>query len=196
MSLAYGPTTTDSGTVSLGYQYNSDAGNAKSGTVNISYAATSPHLYIANLFSVLDECTLGSNGSLSSCAATPASGGSGAPAGIAFNGATAPWALAINGNYLYVTSDSTLSGGHAYIGNQQSSTVAVCSIGSGGALTGCANSAVGIEPNGVAILGNDAYVTDDDNIYKCTVGAGGSLGSCAASNGGATFSAPQQVVIH
>ena len=310
LSLTYAPTTMDSGTLSLGYQYNSDSGNAKSGTVNISYAATAPHLYIANLFSVLYECTLGSGGSLTACAATPASGGSGSPAGIAFNGAavyvtdfyagnvdlcavqsdgsfsscavalsglTSPWALAIDGNYLYITSDSTLghttycqigtdgslsncastasgtnlvngiaigggyaylsalnppqtgydvdvctvnadgsltdctptgsgfsdpqfitlSGAQAYIGNQQSSTVAVCSVDGGGALTGCANSSVGIEPNGVAIFGSDAYVTDDDdNIYKCTVGTGGSLGNCAASNGGATFAAPQQVVIH
>ena len=310
LSLTYAPTTMDNGTLSLAYQYNSDSGSAKSGTANISYAATAPHLYIANLFSVLYECTLGSGGSLSACAATPASGGSGSPAGIAFNGATvyvtdfyagnvdlcavnsdgsfsscavalsgitSPWALAINGNDLYISSDSTLghttycqigtdgslsncastasgtnlvngiaigggyaylsalnppqtgydvdvcsvngdgsltgctstgsgftdpqfitlSGGHAYIGNQQSSTVAVCSIGSGGTLISCANSPVGIEPNGVAIFGNDAYVTDDDdNIYKCTVGSGGGLGSCAASNGGATFSAPQQIVIH
>lgn len=310
LALTYAPTTVDSGTLSLGYRYDSDSGNAKSGTVNISYAATAPHVYIPNLFSVLYACTLGSDGSLSSCAATPASGGSGSPSGIAFNGATvyvtdfyagnvylcaangdgsfsscavalsglvSPWALAINGGYLYITSDSTmgstidcrigadgalsncastasgtnlvngiavggghaylsalnppqtgyevdvctveadgsltgctptgsgfsdpqfitLSGGYAYIGNQQSSTVAVCSIGSGGILTSCANSAVGFEPNGVAIFGNDAYVTDDDdNIYKCTVGTGGSLGSCAASNGGATFRAPQQIVIH
>ena len=311
LSLTYAPTTQDSGTLSLVYQYNSDLGNAKSGTVNISYAAASPHLYIANLFSVLDECTLASDGSLSSCAATPAGGGgSSAPAGIAFNGTAAyvtdfyggnvylcavgsdgsfsscavalssvsyPWALAINGNYLYVTSDSTvghttycqigtdgalsscaatasptnlvngiaigggyaylsalnpaetgyqvdvctvnsdgsltgcaatgsgfsdpqfitLSGGHAYIGNQQNSTVGVCSIGSAGALTGCSNSSVGSEPNGIAIFGNHAYVTDDnDNIYKCTVGGGGALGSCAPSNGGATFTAPQQIVVH
>jgi len=310
LALSYAPTTMDSGTLSLGYQYDSDSGSAKSGTVNISYAATAPHLYIPNLFSVLDECTLASDGSLSSCAATPASGGSGSPSGIAFDGASvyvtdfyagevqqcavnadgsfsscavalsgviSPWALAINGSYLYITSDNTtgsttycrigtggalsscastasgtnlvngiavgggyaylsalnppqtgyqvdvctvngdgsltgcastgsgfsdpqfitLSGGHAYIGNQQSSSVAVCSIGSGGTLASCANSAVGFEPNGVAIFGNEAYVTDDnDNIYKCTVGTGGSLGSCAASNGGTTFSAPQQIVIH
>lgn len=310
LSLTYAPTAVDSGTLSLGYRYDSDSGSAKTGTVNISYAATMPHLYVANLFSVLYECALDGAGSLSSCTATPASGGSGSPAGIAFNGATvyvtdfyagkvdlctvsgdgsfsncavalsgltSPWALAISNDYLYITSDSTLgattycqigtdgalsncsstasgtnlvngiaigggyaylsalnppqtgyivdvctvngdgsltgcastgsgfsdpqfitlSGGYAYIGNQQSSTVGVCSIGSGGALTGCANSPVGSMPNGIAIFGSDAYVSDDnDNIYKCTVGAGGSLGSCAASDGGATFNAPQQLVIH
>ncbi len=305
LSLIYAPTTVDSGTISLGYQYDSDSGSAKSGTVNISYAATMPHLYVANLFSVLYECALGSGGSLSSCVATPASGGSASPAGIAFDGATvyvtdfyagnvdlcsvnsdgsfsncgvalsgltSPWALAIGNGYLYITSDNgtghtvycqigtngalsgcsntasglnlvngiavgggyaylsgnsnnvdvctvnsdgsltgcaatgsgfddpqfvTLSGGYAYVGNQQSSTVAVCTIGTGGTLTGCANSPVGNMPNGIAVYGNDAYVSDDnDNIYKCVVGTGGSLGSCAASNGGASFSAPQQLVIH
>ncbi len=308
LALTYAPSIAGSGTLTLTYGYDNDAGNAKTGTVNISYTATAPHLYVANLFSTLDECTLGSGGALSSCTATPTSGGSASPAGIAFNGnfvyvtdfynsevfvctvdsdgsfsdctaavtgLTAPWALAINNGYLYITSDSTvgttmycqigsdgslsncantangtnlvngiaigggyayltalnsvtgyvldqcvvnsdgslsgctatgsgfsdpqfitLAGGYAYVGNQTNSTVGVCTIGAGGALTSCANSAVGSEPNGVAINGTNAYVSDDnDNIYLCTVNAG-SLSGCSVSDGGATFAAPQQLAIH
>lgn len=311
LSLAYAPTSIDSGTLALGYQYVNDAGDNETGTVSISYATAAPHLYVTNLFSVLDACSLGAGGTVSSCAATPSSGGSASPAGIVFNGnnvyvtdfyndkvwlcavqsdgtfsncavaasgVTNPWALAISGSYLYITSDSTdgvttycligtggalsnctptasgtnlvngiavggdyayltalnpqetgyqvdvctvnsdgsltgctatgsgfsdpqfvtLSGGYAYIGNQQSSSVAVCVIGSGGALTNCANSPVGYEPNGIAIYGSYAYVSDDDdNIYLCTLADNGaSLTSCSASNGGATFDAPQQLAIH
>lgn len=302
LALSYAPTSTESGTISLGYGYTNDAGNTKSGTLSIPYAAIAPHLYVANLYSTLDECTLAGNGALSSCTPTPGSGGSSSPTGIVFNGQLVyvtdfypgnvdictvnsdgsfsdcevaasglsyPWALTINGNYLYIASNTgattycqigsggvlsdciatasgisqvngiaigggyaylslsgsvdecavnadgsltgcvstgsgfnsaqfiVLSSGYAYIGNQQDGSVAVCSIGTGGALITCTNYPVGYKPNGIALYGGYLYASDiNENVYQCVLGNNGALTGCVVSDGGATFSAPQQLAIH
>lgn len=130
------------------------------------------YAYLSGLGGTLDVCVVNSDGSLTACTSTGS--------GFSF-----PQFI-------------TLSGGYAYIGNQRAGAVAVCTIGSGGALTNCANSSVGYEPNAVVIFGNYAYVDDDnDNVYQCTLGSGGAtLTNCAVSNGGATFSAPQQMGLH
>jgi hypothetical protein len=221
LSLTYAPTSVDSGTVALTYQYVNDAGDDETGSVNISYATATPHLYVANLFSTLDECVLGAGGSLTSCAATPSSGGSSSPAGIAFNGnnvyvtdfyagevwlcavnadgsfsscaiaasgLTAPWALAISGSYLYITSDSTLG------------TTTYCQIGTGGALSNCAATASGTNlVNGVAVGGGYAYLTALNPaetgyvVDVCTVNSDGSLTGCTSTGSG--FSDPQFVTL-
>ncbi|HWG77908.1 MAG TPA: hypothetical protein VN660_14110 [Steroidobacteraceae bacterium] len=310
LSLTYAPTSLDSGTLTLGYSYTNDAGHAGTGTVNVSYAAVQPHLYVTNFYSsTVDDCTFGAGGTLSACTPTPSSNAMTGVSGMVFDGNNvymtdfddsfvtlctvnadgtfnpsctqvynsssdpdSPWSLAIGGGYLYIGSGNghgvtycqidaqgllgncaatasgvtyafgiaigggyaylsglsgtldvcavnsdgsltacaatgsgfnfpqfiTLSGGYAYIGNQGAGAVAVCTIGSDGALTSCANSPVGNQPNAVAILGNYAYVDDDnDNIYQCTLGSGGAtLTNCAVSNGGATFAAPQQMGLH
>jgi hypothetical protein len=310
LSLTYAPTRIDGGTLSLGYSYKNDAGNAKTGTVSISYAVIAPYLYVTNFGYPwdIDVCTLAANGGLSACVTTAAGIGLNEPGGIAFDGnkvyiadynanavylcavnadgtfsgcATAatglpgPWTLAINGNYLYITgsnggsteycqigaggalsncaatasgplatygvatyggyaylsalnpgweidvctinSDGTLtgctstgsgfsvpqfitvSGGYVYVANQASDSVAVCSIGTGGALVNCINSPIpsGAIPSGVAFYGGYAYVDGDgDNVYQCSIGSAGALTNCAISNGGATFSEPQQLAFH
>jgi hypothetical protein len=40
LALTYAPTAADSGTLSLGYSYKNNAGQSKTGTVNIAYRAT------------------------------------------------------------------------------------------------------------------------------------------------------------
>lgn len=316
LALTYAPSSTGSSTLSLTYGYDNDAGDARTGTVNISYGGIAPHLYVTSFEGSRSvfECTVATAGALSNCtAALSPLGGSFMPTGIAFYGNTAyladysenaldvcavnsdgslsncdvltgflgAWALAVSGNYLYVAPSNTmanvmycqiggdgslsncaaagswnnllvtgiavgggyayiagfdlsdyesvmyvcvqdtdgtlssctttgsgfsspqfitLTAGYAYIGNQGADAVAVCTIGTGGALTNCNNSSIpgSYEPNGVALFGGYAYVgANNDNLYVCVVNSSdGSLSSCVVSNGGATYGAPQQLAFH
>jgi hypothetical protein len=217
LPLTYAPTATGSGTLTLGYGYDDNAGVAKTGTLNIAYTATSPHLYVANLFSNLTVCSFGVSGALTGCAPT-ASGGSASPAGIAFYGDVAyvsdfyngevdvctansdgsisgcsavsgfayPWALAVSGNYLYVTTANTFD--HTM----------VCQIGAGGSISfsNCQNTGVNYA-NGIALYGGYAYVSAIVNsnfaFQVCTVNNDGTLSNC--TNTGSGWSNPQFITI-
>ncbi len=73
----------------------------------------------------------------------------------------------------------------------------VCTIATAGTLMNCSASAVGFEPNAVAIYGSNAYVSDHaDNISFCTVGLAGNLANCVVSNGNGNFPTPLQLVVH
>jgi 6-phosphogluconolactonase (cycloisomerase 2 family) len=86
-----------------------------------------------------------------------------------------PWQLAVNGNTLYATTANTSSGG-----------VTTCTIGSGGALSNCAESA-GSGTAGIAVNSSYAYVGVGPNaVDVCTVGALGALTGCVGT--GSTFS--------
>lgn len=89
LTLNFAPQSSGSGTLTLNYSYYNDAGKAKTGTIDIPYLATSPHLYVTNLWTELDECDIGAGGVLGTCTKTPATGGPQFPSGIAFNGNTA-----------------------------------------------------------------------------------------------------------
>jgi hypothetical protein len=316
LSLTYAPTAAGGGTLYLTYSYNDNSGTAKSGTVSIVYAATVPHLYVAELLGpagppgLLYSCSLNPDGTLSICAQT--GNGFSTPSGIAFYGSNyayvtdffnnavyvcsvgadgsladctntgiilqlpnfqSPFQLAVNGSTLYITNANSgggvttcaigtggalsncaesagmgnsgiavnsnyayvgvgastvdecavgpmgsltgctptgtgfsdvdgisLANGYAYIANQSSGTVSVCSVSSGGSLAPCANStfAPGIEPSSVAVNGGQAYVNDsnNNNMYLCSVGNLGALGGCVISNGGTTFIGAIQIAIH
>jgi hypothetical protein len=202
--LTYAPTVTGSGTVTLNYGYDDNAGAAKTGTLNIPYAATALHLYVTNLVSTVDECTLGTGGAPSSCAAT-ASGGSASPTGIAFYGNVAyitdfdngavdvctansdgsisgcsavtgffyPWAVAVSGNYLYVTT-----------ANIHGTTMA-CQIGSGGSLSfsNCSNTGI-TYATGIAVGGGHAYYSAYSSVYVCVANADGSISGCNSTGSG------------
>jgi len=213
LPLAYAPTGNGSGTLTLDYGYDDNAGVAKTGTVDIAYEATSPHLYVANLFSNLTVCSFGVNGALSGCAPT-ASGGSASPAGIAFYGDVAyvsdfyngkvdvctansdgsisgcsavsgfgyPWALAVSGNYLYVTTDNT------------NDHTMVCQIGAGGSISfaNCANTGVNFS-NGIAINGSYAYVDNFSGVQVCAINGDGTFSNCTSTGSG--WSNPQFITI-
>src|SRR6185437_11190039 len=57
-------------------------------TVQVA-CANNLHVYVTNLWTELDACAIGSDGILSTCTKTPATGGATYPSGIAFNGNTA-----------------------------------------------------------------------------------------------------------
>jgi hypothetical protein len=140
------------------------------GSATSGIAVSSSYAYIGTGPNTVDVCAIVS-GSLSGCTST----------GSGFVG--------VNG--------ITLSGGYAYIANQNNNTVSVCTIDIGGTLSGCAASPVGSQPADVVIKGNQAYVDDwNGNVNLCSVGAGGALTNCAVSNGGPGFNIGVQITIH
>jgi hypothetical protein len=146
---------------------------ASAGMDTSGIAVSSSYAYVGVGASTVDECTVGPMGSLTDCT----------PTGSGF--------LGVDG--------ISLENGYAYIANQSSGTVSVCSVGSG-SLSQCATSAIapGVMPNSVAVNGGQAYVYDsnNNNMYLCLVGNLGALGSCMISNGGTTFSNAIQIAIH
>jgi hypothetical protein len=169
LSLTYAPTAAGGGTLYLTYGYNDNSGTAKSGTVSIAYAATVPHLYVAELFGplgppgLLYSCSLNPGGALSSCA--PTGNGFIAPSGIAFYGS----------NYAYVT-------------DFMNNAVYVCSVGADGSLSGCADTEIIVQvpnfqsPFQLAVNGSTLYITNansGDGVTTCAIGTGGALSNCA-----------------
>jgi hypothetical protein len=139
------------------------------GSATSGIAVSPSYAYIGSGPNTVDVCTVGLDGSLSTCLST----------GSGFVG--------VNG--------ITLSGGYAYIANQNNNTVSVCRIDIGGTLSGCAASPVGSQPADVVIKGNQAYVDDwNGNVNLCSVGAGGALINCAPSGPGFNFGV--QIAIH
>jgi hypothetical protein len=142
------------------------------GTGTSGVAASSDHAYIGYGPSVLDVCAIGVLGSLSGCTST----GSG-----------------------FVGLDGiSLSGGYAYVANENDGSVSVCSINTNGSLSGCTLYSVGVAPTDVVISGNLAYINDasSGNVYLCPVVAGGAWGICMIANAGTSFSAGIQIAIH
>jgi hypothetical protein len=176
LPLSYAPTLPGSGTLTLNYSYNDDSGTAKTGTVNIPYAATYSHLYIAAITSfsprtgVLNYCVLNTDGSLSNCATT--AGNLVAPTGIVFNGPNT-----------------------AYVADYGNNTVNLCNVAADGSFSSCAATGNGFnfqQPFELAISGNTLYVTDDvtgswGGVVTCNINGDGTLSGCilqaGASNG-------------
>jgi hypothetical protein len=202
LGLTYAPTAptlAGVGPLSLTYGYNDDSGTAKTGTVSITYVATVPHLYVAQLSGALYYCTLNADGTLSGCAAT--GNGFSAPTGIAFYGSSFAYVTDYYNSAVYVcnvNSDGTLSGCsstgsnfqypwqlavngstlYATNANTSSGGVTTCTIGSGGALSNCAESA-GNGTAGIAVNSSYAYVgVSASTVDACSVGALGALAGC------------------
>jgi hypothetical protein len=211
LSLTYVPTMAAAGTLSLTYGYNDDSGMPNTGSVSINYVATVPHLYVTNLTTGLYYCALNADGSLVSCALT--GDGFSAPAGIAFYGSSyayvtdfysnlvwvcsvamdgslvpgcvsttsinfqSPWQLAVSGNTLYAT-NAYASGG-----------VTTCTIGTGGMLSNCTQSAGGTGTAGVAASSSYAYVGVSVSagvtaVDSCVIGVLGALSGCQITGSG------------
>jgi hypothetical protein len=218
LSLTYAPTLAGGGTLYLTYGYNDNSGTAKSGTVSIAYAATVPHLYVAELFGpsgppgLLYSCSLDPFGALSGCA--PTGNGFTAPSGIAFYGSNyayvtdffnnavygctvdaegslslcadtliivqspnfqSPFQLAVNGSTLYITNGESGDG------------VTTCAIGTGGALSNCAEApeSAGVDTSGIAVSSSYVYVgVGASTVDECTVGSMGGLTHCTSTGSG------------
>jgi hypothetical protein len=170
-------------------------------------------LYVANAinFGGISSCAIGVDGSLSGCTRTAGSG---------------LIALEIQGNFLYTGNGNSLQvcsvaaagpptgcvgtgsgfnsiwgvgldAGFAYVGNQGSGNVSVCSRDPmNGTLSGCTNYAVGGGPTDVTIRGSRAYVADlYGNLRVCDIGAANGLFNCASSTGGTSMSFVLQIAI-
>ena len=171
LSLTYAPTAstpTGVGPLSLTYGYNDNSGTAKTGTVSIAYAATVPHLYVAQSSGTLDYCSLNLDGSLSSCAVT--GNGFSGPTGIAFYGSS-----------------------FAYVTDVLNNAVYVCNVMNDGSLSGCLSTGTSFQyPWQLAVNGNTLYATDASvpgEVTSCTIGVDGTLSSCIQSVGSASASA-------
>jgi adhesin/invasin len=175
LALSYAPQYTDNGTLTLSYSYDNDEGNAKTGTINVPYSAIGPHLYVANVWTELDECAIGADSTLSTCARTPSSGGPQYPSGIAFNGNTA-----------YVTD----------FGN---AAIDACAVNADGSLSSCSayssfpanwqpwSLTVNTASNGNTYL----YASDENSLYgkveQCTLAVDGSISSCTPTASGVVW---------
>ena len=163
LTLTYAPTVNGSGTITLGYGYNDDAGTAKSGTANITYASIPGFLYLTDpaTQSIVTCAVSGVDGSLSACA-NAVTGLSGAPTGIAFSG-----------NWAYVTPGAV------------STDVDVCPVNANGTLGACASAQTFTSPTALAVSGGYLYVTDANGpgyVYSCTINnVNGSLSACIAN---------------
>jgi DNA-binding beta-propeller fold protein YncE len=186
-------------------------GNGFQSPWQLAINGNSNTLYATNIAGGVTMCAINvSSGTLSGCSTTgPGSATSGIAVGpsYAYIG-TGPntvdvCAITLSGSLSPCTSTGsgfvgvngiTLSGGYAYIANQNNSTVSVCKIDIGGTLSGCAASPVGTQPADVVIKGNQAYVDDwDGNVYLCSVAAG-ALINCAPSS--TSFNLGIQIAIH
>jgi hypothetical protein len=170
-------------------------------------------LYVANAinFGGVTSCAIGIDGTLSNCTRTAGSG---------------LIALEIDGDFLYTGSGNNLQvcsvaapgpptgcagtgsgfnaiwgvgldSGFAYIGNQGSGNVTVCSRNpTNGTLSACSNYAVGGGPTDVLIRGSQAYVADlYGNLRMCEIGSGNGLFNCASVTGGTSLSFVLQIAI-
>ena len=128
------------------------------------------HAYAVHAANTLDLCTLTTNGTIVSCAASPA----------AVTQAQA--ALAVQNGNLYV---STTSG-----------ALYVCSLGSTGGINSCQTTGVSSNAVGIAFSGSTAYVsTNGASVLVCPVNTDGTLGSCTTDSD-ASFSGTSGVVVH
>ncbi len=169
-------------------------------------------LYATNVTGGVTACTINADGTLSPCTESAGTGTSGiaVSSGFAYIGplvdTVSVCAIGVSGTVSGVCSSNsgflgvdgiTLSGGYAYIANENGGSVSVCPINANGSLSSsCATYSIGVTPTDVAIKGSQAYVNDAyGNIYLCVIGAGGALTSCAPS-GGTGFNSSIQIAVH
>ena len=160
LNLTYAPTALASGTLSLTYSYIDNSGTPKTGTVNIPYAATIPHLYVAQLSGTLSYCVLNSDGTLASCA--PTGNGFATPTGIVFNGSS-----------------------FAYVTDFDNNAVYLCNVALDGSLSGCATTGSSFQsPWQLAINGSTLYATNANlmgGVTTCAIAGNGTLSGCTQS---------------
>ena len=203
LNLTYAPIALAGGTLSLNYSYVDNSGTPKTGTVDIPYAATIPHLYVAQLSGTLSSCVLNSDGTLASCAAT--GNGLTAPTGIVFNGSSFAYVTDYDNSLVLlcnVALDGSLSGcaatgsafqspwqlainGATLYATNAAGGVTICAIAGSGTLSGCAQSPATGAAAGIAVTPAFAYIGAASNIVDvCAVGLAGSLSSCAGTGTG------------
>jgi hypothetical protein len=165
-------------------------------------------LYATNNTGGVTTCTINIDGTLSLCTQGAGTGAgiaaSSAFAYIGIDSATVNVCAIVSGTLsssctptggFFGPNGISVSGGYAYIANNNNGTVSVCNAGT---LSGCVASPVGGQPTDVVISGSQAYVNDESsggNILLCSVVAGGALKNCQVANA-TPFSFAIQLAIH
>jgi hypothetical protein len=172
-------------------------------------------LFATNLTGGVTTCAINGDGTLSTCTQSPGTAaGVAASSGYAYIGVGSTTvdvcAIGVSGILSGCTSTGsgfvgldgiTVSGGYAYVANENAGTVSGCSINTDGSLSSCTAYnvlGVGAAPTDVVINGNQAYVNDasSGSVYLCSIGAGGALANCAVANAGSSFNFGIQIAIH
>jgi hypothetical protein len=159
LALSFAPSALNTGTLSLTYGYNDNAGTAQTGSINIPYSTISVHAYVSDTGtnSVL-MCSIGANGALSNCASTG-------------SGFSSPVAIAFSGSFAFVSTSAT--------------DVYSCAVGSDGSLSSCASAVSGLQfPGNLAVNGSYLFIANTNAFggpTACVLGSGGSLSLCTST---------------
>jgi hypothetical protein len=172
LSLTYAPTTAiTGGALNLPFTYTNDAGMSDTGTVSISYTAITPYLYVANTGAgTVSSCPLNVDNSVGTCAVTG-------------NGFTAPYGIAFDGIFAYVTNDVGTTG----------SLISECILGASGTLGSCVTTGGGSFTSATSLAVNPAgtyvYIDQAAGLDACAItGSTGVLASnCGTGITGGTF---------
>jgi hypothetical protein len=159
LALSFAPSALNTGTLSLTYGYNDNAGTAQTGSINIPYSTISVHAYVSDTGtnSVL-MCSIGANGALSNCASTG-------------SGFSSPVAIAFSSSFAFVSTSAT--------------DVYSCAVGSDGSLSSCASAVSGLQfPGNLAVNGSYLFIANTNAFggpTACVLGSGGSLSLCTST---------------
>lgn len=217
LALRYAPSAAASGTLALQYGYTNNTGIAKTGTVNIPYAAfAAAGAFISDYNGQkVSYCPFQADNTFGNC--SDAANNLGNPTSLIFNGNTAYvanyisdslWRCAATTNHQL--SDCTavgsglsnitglaLSGVHLYATSRVSNHVLLCMIADDGSLQNCAATGSDFDgPTAIALAGTHAYVTNlnDSTLSLCAVGNDGSLSACTRT--GDRFVSPYGVTLN
>jgi hypothetical protein len=152
--------------------------------------------------STIETCTVASDGTFSGCAVVAAATPFLSPgSGLAMYGSNlysgnvgaanvtrcaltaGVVSTCTNDSVSALTANVAFAGTNAYLTVPAQNLVLRCSVGNGGALSGCADSGPGPifdEPFGIALFGGYAYITNrvTNTVSQCAVGATGQLSGC------------------
>jgi len=162
LQLQFQPTSAASnGTVTLNYSYLDNAGTAQTGSVAVPYTAVPAYVYVVGQSGSIARCAASfTDGSLSGCV-------------VVASGFTAPYGIALSGNFAYVSDSSA-------------GTVSVCPINNDATLGTCtvataAGSNPFTSPLAMAVNGGVLYVLDSNGatpVNACTIDPDGTLSNC------------------
>jgi hypothetical protein len=162
LQLQFQPTSaTSNGTLTLNYTYVDNAGTPQTGSVALPYTAVPAYLYVVGQSGSIARCAASfTDGSLSGCV-------------VVASGFTAPYGIALSGNFAYVSDSSA-------------GTVSVCPLNNDGTLGPCTiatapGSNPFTSPFGMAVNGGVLYVLDANGatpVNACTVDPDGTLSNC------------------
>lgn len=189
LQLSYAPTAATSGTLSIGYTFTSNTGDAKTGNVSIPYTTTPGHTYIADFgANQILECAMSaSSGALSGCTSILT--------------VPSPRSVTFHGAYAYVTSYTSITTTVNGVPNTPTDTLYVCPVQANGSFATCATTGFNLGfsfPSDVAFNGSFIYIAEHgQSVATCTLDGSGMPASCATNATFATsttFYSPESIL--